>query len=221
MTAAIELADAFKCTDCNIIIDEPEHDARYECESCGHEFIFSENETNRCPSCNKFAGKVADETCPDCYGPVEQIQVYHCGVCDTRHEPGDEPDTCEGERSELDENPSDRRLVLPPSGDARFGLTLPHGLRIKDMRHWAQDQVVNGLRFSDRVSWSLLSSNLAIWWQIDTSHYARNQPGRGATTKPYAASIGCSKCGRDTEYRAFDRALDSLARGAHRRGEKS
>ncbi len=77
-----------------MLFEKQADDALHECGSCGSEFNYSLYESNLCPDCERSASKVADQTRPDCGGPVDGIKVYQCDPCDSLHEPGRQPSGC-------------------------------------------------------------------------------------------------------------------------------
>lgn len=69
---------AFVCEECQGSFAEP-GEALFECSRCGQTLV----DERRCPDCNIFMAKVADESCPDCEAPLEgdleQVRVFETG----------------------------------------------------------------------------------------------------------------------------------------------
>jgi Zn finger protein HypA/HybF involved in hydrogenase expression len=59
----------FWCNECDDAVEEPA--TKYECGNCGAEFTDADEDSNRCPGCNRFAAKVDGDFCPNCGGEVE------------------------------------------------------------------------------------------------------------------------------------------------------
>lgn len=72
---------AFQCPDCESCQLEATV-VHYECSGCGNLHSWNENESHRCPECNKFAARDGF-ACDDCDGgPLEEIEAYQCEKCD-------------------------------------------------------------------------------------------------------------------------------------------
>lgn len=77
--------DGYQCEGCDAVFIEPEPTALYECGE--DSTVFNANNSadgasHRCPDCNKFAGKVDDQSCPECEeGPLEPATVAVCDEC--------------------------------------------------------------------------------------------------------------------------------------------
>ena len=64
------------CAECDTIVEDSE--PGYECGSCGEVFSRSnsyDGDSHQCPSCLKFASKVADECCSSCGSELEEREV--------------------------------------------------------------------------------------------------------------------------------------------------
>ena len=88
MARTIELTKAYKCESCEAISDDA-GPALYECGDCGS--VFNRDNGNgaghQCPNCNKFASKVADQSCANCEeGEVEEIEAIQCACHEEWHE---------------------------------------------------------------------------------------------------------------------------------------
>lgn len=74
----------YLCHECDELNDEP-GEALHECGACDITFTRSNSAnggSNRCPDCNRFSSKKADTSCASCEeGEVEEVTVYHCGMC--------------------------------------------------------------------------------------------------------------------------------------------
>jgi len=100
----IETIQAYKCVEC-LEISEKAGERLYECRDCGTLFTranSADGMSHRCPDCNRFSSKVADQSCLDCQeGEVEKITAYKCPVCAALHEGnGEALRCCEGVTSE-------------------------------------------------------------------------------------------------------------------------
>lgn len=76
----IETEPGYKCSECESVFDRlTVEDAGpiYECaDGCGNfNRDASAGYNHQCPTCNKFAGKLAEFGCPECYAEVEETQV--------------------------------------------------------------------------------------------------------------------------------------------------
>lgn len=81
LTAIAEAVTAYRCTECQEISEDSQGPV-YEC-SCGNTFSKEENGSHRCPDCNKFAGKLADDSLDcGCNAEAEELTVYACEGCD-------------------------------------------------------------------------------------------------------------------------------------------
>ena len=76
---------AYYCPDCETISFES-GGPLYECSECGTCFtrdLSADGCSHRCPDCNRFSGRIADNGCAECgAGETERISVYECPVCD-------------------------------------------------------------------------------------------------------------------------------------------
>lgn len=78
--ATVQLVTLYKCPDCEKIFDQDEateNGPLYECGECGEVFTRanSANDNHQCPSCNKFASKLSEFSCPDeCSSEPEEIE---------------------------------------------------------------------------------------------------------------------------------------------------
>lgn len=82
LTAIAEAISAYRCTECQEISEES-HGPVYECGSCGTTFSKEDEGSHRCPDCNKFAGKLADDSIDcGCNAEAEELMVYACEDCD-------------------------------------------------------------------------------------------------------------------------------------------
>lgn len=63
--------------------------ALYECGGCGNVFNADAGggpNGNRCEQCNKFAAKLANESCPECgENEVETVEGFQCACHDEWH----------------------------------------------------------------------------------------------------------------------------------------
>lgn len=68
---------AWLCDDCGAVEDEFNASPLYECGNCGTIFNrenSADGDSARCPDCNKFSAKIADECCVSCeVGKVEEV----------------------------------------------------------------------------------------------------------------------------------------------------
>ncbi len=72
-----EQVTAYRCEECQEISEEVSKVRLYECGGCETVFNAEEAGGNRCPDCNKFAAKIAEECCIVCgMGTVEEIECY-------------------------------------------------------------------------------------------------------------------------------------------------
>lgn len=67
------------CPDCGEVKDEDAGDEigpAYECGDCGNQFTREESEygNHRC-ECGKFAAKIADKCCADCYAELITVKA--------------------------------------------------------------------------------------------------------------------------------------------------
>lgn len=89
----LEKITAFKCEACGAISENYDDEPLYECQTCGNIFARSnsaDGDSSRCPSCQKFSGKIADTACSECgEGEVTKIEALHCTVCGSYFEIGD------------------------------------------------------------------------------------------------------------------------------------
>jgi len=72
-----EVIQAWRCEGGCDLTEESSESPLYECGDCGDSFTrdnSADGASNRCPSCNKFAARIADVGCDDC-GESEAIQV--------------------------------------------------------------------------------------------------------------------------------------------------
>lgn len=82
LTAVAEAVSAYRCTECQEIQEES-HGPVYECGNCGTTFSKEDEGSHRCPDCNKFAGKLADDSIDcGCNAKAEEVIVYACEECD-------------------------------------------------------------------------------------------------------------------------------------------
>lgn len=74
--AVAVLLDVLQCTACQTVTaPEDAGPPVYECGQCGS---FVSDEGSRCPTCNKFARKDGDRSCPDCELPdLTEVQLWH------------------------------------------------------------------------------------------------------------------------------------------------
>lgn len=65
------------CPDCDEVQEDPE--AGHECGACGNQFMRSDGEGqgNTCPECHKWAGKIADQVCPNDFTELETADRVH------------------------------------------------------------------------------------------------------------------------------------------------
>lgn len=75
----------YQCAECEAFAEDESEEKKYECGSCGTEFTrdnSADGDSNRCPDCNKFAGKLYDNTCPECEdGEQEPVECVSCPWC--------------------------------------------------------------------------------------------------------------------------------------------
>ena len=116
MMMTLEAAKAYKCTDCGEIAAESSEEVLYECGNCGP-FIRSnsaDGDSNRCPQCNKFGAKLADEACESCEAAGgEEIDAYHCTECNSYFEEPDGGECPDCKRRETDRQETERLSKLP------------------------------------------------------------------------------------------------------------
>lgn len=77
----------YKCESCDAMSEEV-GPALYECNECGTIFNRnnSANDNHQCPQCNKFASKIADESCAECNeGEVTEEWAIQCSCHDDWH----------------------------------------------------------------------------------------------------------------------------------------
>jgi hypothetical protein len=109
----LETRDGKQCNGCQKVFEDgDELEPVYECGSCGEEFTrdeSSDGDSNRCPSCNKFAAKSDDKAkCPDCGDDVEDVTLV-------KH-----PKTGEWvNEDDYDEDEEEDAAAEPPTGDAQ------------------------------------------------------------------------------------------------------
>ena len=115
-TTTPEAVRAYKCTDCGDIAAESSEEVLYECGNCGP-FIRSnsaDGDSNRCPQCNKFGAKLADEACESCEAAgVEKTDAYHCTECNRYFEEPDDGECPDCKRRETDRQETERLSKLP------------------------------------------------------------------------------------------------------------
>ncbi len=115
-TTTLEAVRAYKCTDCGDIAAEASEEVLYDCGNDGP-FIRSnsaDGDSNRCPECNKFGAKVADEACGSCQAAgVEEIDAYHCTGCGAYFEEPDDDECPDCKRRETDRQETERLSKLP------------------------------------------------------------------------------------------------------------
>lgn len=74
-----ETIKAYLCQDCGHLSEEANPAALYECGNCGTVFNrdnSADQDSNKCPDCNKFSSKLAEECCDSCeQGIVEEVQA--------------------------------------------------------------------------------------------------------------------------------------------------
>lgn len=84
-TNVIDVFDAWSCGDCNTICEESAGPL-YQCGNCQIEFnrdSSSDGSSHRCPDCNKFSARIADNSCPDCsVCEVYSIKAIECPKCE-------------------------------------------------------------------------------------------------------------------------------------------
>lgn len=81
----LDVEPGFGCSTCEWAAeDDADCEMKYECGSCGTEFLRSESsdgDSNRCPDCNKFGAKLY-LACPDCGDEAGPASIVYCPVCD-------------------------------------------------------------------------------------------------------------------------------------------
>jgi hypothetical protein len=86
LVANIETAPGFLCEYCDALSDESAGCPLYDCESCGSRFNrddSADGDSSRCPTCNKFSAKTADDSCAECgSGPVDEVTLAMCPICE-------------------------------------------------------------------------------------------------------------------------------------------
>lgn len=68
-----ETVAALHCEGCDKVMSEDE--AGPPLFECGTDGPFVSDDGHRCPSCNKFASKTSDQTCPDCEGELTEVNA--------------------------------------------------------------------------------------------------------------------------------------------------
>ena len=81
----IENKQYLGCPECLKPEDELTIDTIYECENCGVKFSKEETGTHRCEGCGKFASKLTDNGCAECYEDLEELEVWVCSHCEEPH----------------------------------------------------------------------------------------------------------------------------------------
>ena len=85
LTITLLVESGMVCSSCEWASESDEDcENKYECGSCGTEFLRSESsdgDSNRCPNCNKF-GAVLYTACPECGDEVGPGDVIVCPACD-------------------------------------------------------------------------------------------------------------------------------------------
>lgn len=80
-----EKSTAYKCEECEEIVEAGSGEPLYECGECGTKFNRSSSHTgdsHQCPECQKFGHKIADDSCPECEaGELTEIEVVTCPHC--------------------------------------------------------------------------------------------------------------------------------------------
>jgi Zn-finger nucleic acid-binding protein len=115
----LEKLTAYKCESCEEISESFEDEPLYECNGCGNRFTRSnsaDGDSSRCPTCQKFSGKVSDTVCEKCgEGEVTEIEAMHCTICGSYFEAkdieGDECPVCK--EQEMKKKELDRLAALP------------------------------------------------------------------------------------------------------------
>ena len=79
-----EATPGWLCQECGEISEGTAEAPLYECGGC--EKIFNRNQTDngdhRCPDCNKFGSKLADDCCVSCEtGVVDAVVFVECPLC--------------------------------------------------------------------------------------------------------------------------------------------
>ncbi len=95
----VERVEAGECESCGLSMWEEAGPALYECGSCGEVFNrdnSADGDSARCPQCNKFAAKIADESCPQCeeaelVGPTD---AWGCPTCNDLYLSVEEARSC-------------------------------------------------------------------------------------------------------------------------------
>jgi DNA-directed RNA polymerase subunit RPC12/RpoP len=102
MEKILDVESGFGCTSCDWAAeDDADCEPKYECGSCGTEFLRSESsdgDSNRCPDCNKFGSKLY-LACPECEDETQTMDIVHCPICDDPLQPSYAQDhvwTCGG-----------------------------------------------------------------------------------------------------------------------------
>ena len=81
--SSAESEEGYWCEECAGVVEADPDDPSYECGSCGEVFLRSESENGNhvCPSCGKFASKLANIACPECKNEVRLAEVVPCPAC--------------------------------------------------------------------------------------------------------------------------------------------
>ena len=103
----VQEVQAYQCLECNEL-SEDAGEALYECGDCGEKFNRDDSAdgmSHRCPDCNRFSAKIADQSCGVCgQGEVEEVAVYKCPECDALHELETQAKGCCAEEPETGTN---------------------------------------------------------------------------------------------------------------------
>ncbi len=207
MATTQELITAYLCQSCDTITDTPD-ETLYECNNCGLRFKRGDDDgaTQRCPECNRFAAKVADQSCPNCDdGELEEVSAFSCPTCDSLHQK-DEP-TCR--TTEYDTAPTPNPgITLSPTGRSFHNLPvqLPAGLYIHDAQTRMDDRELHTGGMMLRLStWTIRSTNSEVDWEIiieEKESYLLH-------------TVTCTRCNVTTEHFDLRDAAEYVATNHH------
>ena len=218
--AVAETIEAWKCLDCGAITQERYDVPRYECNNDGTIFArdsSADGGSHRCPECNKFASKLADESCEDCEGEVEAFQAVDCQHCDELHEDGDIPLECQDALDvEEEAEPVVAGASVPaeeeePPNDfisddlTELPISLPPGL-------WLVSSGTSGGEGRPREDHWIIKGEARRFPIIDI---VRRGEGH---TEPYRVGLSCSACEQVDGYDSLVDALQAIRRGRHYHG---